>query len=271
MIARSYSQHGEDLLVAQRFSPLRGGFFVEVGALDGLTFSNTCLLERNLDWTGVLVEASPVQAALCVTNRPSAVVVAKAVTSPVLASTPMRLEVVDGFEALSSMCITPRVAAIINNRNVQDPGALHVRQIEVPTTTLDHIFVEVGVPESFEFLSIDIEGHEWAALQGLSLGRVWRPQVVLLESAEVFPDSRVVWYMYRNGYGYKRCIGGWNHWYEPTGRLAAYIGVLKLYASALLIAVRMGTRSLLRAAGLLSTVQAMKRQLSRSTRLGRNR
>jgi hypothetical protein len=36
-----------------------GGFFVECGALDGETLSNTLYMERHLNWQGLLVEADP--------------------------------------------------------------------------------------------------------------------------------------------------------------------------------------------------------------------
>ncbi|XP_050695162.1 uncharacterized protein LOC126984974 [Eriocheir sinensis] len=38
------------------FGGQKGGFFVEAGALDGEYLSNTLWLERNLNWTGLLVE-----------------------------------------------------------------------------------------------------------------------------------------------------------------------------------------------------------------------
>lgn len=38
----------------------RNGFFVEAGAFDGETLSNTLTYERDLDWTGLLVEPNPV-------------------------------------------------------------------------------------------------------------------------------------------------------------------------------------------------------------------
>lgn len=37
----------------------RNGFFVEAGAYDEETFSNTLFLEKELNWTGLLVEADP--------------------------------------------------------------------------------------------------------------------------------------------------------------------------------------------------------------------
>ena len=39
------------------FPGLRGGYFVEAGAVDGRAFSNSIVLEREFGWTGVLVEA----------------------------------------------------------------------------------------------------------------------------------------------------------------------------------------------------------------------
>ena len=35
------------------------GFFIECGALDGETRSNTLYMERNLDWEGILIEGDP--------------------------------------------------------------------------------------------------------------------------------------------------------------------------------------------------------------------
>ena len=46
---------------ADLFSSIkRDGFFIECGALDGETRSNSLLFERFRGWTGLLVEADPV-------------------------------------------------------------------------------------------------------------------------------------------------------------------------------------------------------------------
>lgn len=37
----------------------KNGIFIEVGALDGETRSNTLYLERYLNWTGLLIEPDP--------------------------------------------------------------------------------------------------------------------------------------------------------------------------------------------------------------------
>ena len=43
----------------------KNGFFVECGALDGETRSNTLILEEELEWNGILIEADPVNLMQC--------------------------------------------------------------------------------------------------------------------------------------------------------------------------------------------------------------
>ena len=62
-----YSSYGEDMAALRQFGPEpRAAWsdghrrvFLEIGAFDGVTESNTILLERCLGWRGVLVEANP--------------------------------------------------------------------------------------------------------------------------------------------------------------------------------------------------------------------
>src|SRR3954451_1905594 len=61
--------------------PERGGVFVEAGAYDGFTQSNTYWLERFRGWSGVLVEAIPELAEQAKRNRPRSRVVQCALVS----------------------------------------------------------------------------------------------------------------------------------------------------------------------------------------------
>lgn len=54
------SQAGQDLWVfGEVFNEKRGGYFLDLGAHDGISISNTYLLERKHHWTGICVEANP--------------------------------------------------------------------------------------------------------------------------------------------------------------------------------------------------------------------
>ena len=73
--ARLFSQCGQDQYVAERFGLTeRGGFFVEMGARDGVDDSNTKFFEETLGWRGLLVEARPAFAEPLSSNRPRAYV-----------------------------------------------------------------------------------------------------------------------------------------------------------------------------------------------------
>lgn len=56
MNSKTYSQYSQDLfLVSALFADKKNGIFVDIGANDGITYSNTLLLEE-LGWTGVCIE-----------------------------------------------------------------------------------------------------------------------------------------------------------------------------------------------------------------------
>jgi len=54
--------------------PLKEGFFVEAGANDGVSQSNTLYFERYMGWRGLLIEAIPELADQCRRNRPRCIV-----------------------------------------------------------------------------------------------------------------------------------------------------------------------------------------------------
>ena len=54
-----YSQHGQSAFVDRHLNGRRGGFYVESGASDGKTGSNSLFFELERNWTGLLVEANP--------------------------------------------------------------------------------------------------------------------------------------------------------------------------------------------------------------------
>ena len=63
VLNHSHAQYAEDkvlLPLLLRAAGYRPGTFVELGALNGLLWSNTLIFERCFGWRGLLIEASPV-------------------------------------------------------------------------------------------------------------------------------------------------------------------------------------------------------------------
>ena len=83
VIRYSKSENGQDIfaLLVSNFS--RDKMFVEIGAYDGITFSNTYLLEKKFGWTGLLVEPIPRNFNRIALNRESRSILAAATNEDV--------------------------------------------------------------------------------------------------------------------------------------------------------------------------------------------
>ena len=200
-MARSLPEGREQELVREFFGGARSGFFVEVGANRPQQASQTWHLEE-LGWTGVLIEPQP-NLADELARRRSAKVFAVACSAPKHAGTRMRLHVAG---ALSSL-----------DRHLMAPGAELERIIEVPVRTLDDILIEANAPVPFDFLSVDVEGHELEVLSGFDFAR-WRPRLILLEDHV----GNLAKHRFLKCAGYRlirRCEN--NGWYVPRDAAAA--------------------------------------------------
>ena len=54
----SFSQFKQDLHVLESYNYKKNGYFIEIGASDGIRLSNTYLLETKYNWKGICVEPS---------------------------------------------------------------------------------------------------------------------------------------------------------------------------------------------------------------------
>lgn len=54
-----YSQHRQDYIIDSLLRGKTGGFFIDIGAYDGITFSNTYFFEKTRNWNGICIEPIP--------------------------------------------------------------------------------------------------------------------------------------------------------------------------------------------------------------------
>jgi FkbM family methyltransferase len=171
-----------------------GGFFVEAGANDGISQSNTLFYARYRGWRGLLIEPVPELAARCRVLRPESIVEEAALVGPDHASPTIGMRfahlmsVVEG--ARGSEAEDRRHAEL--GRQLQGIGGY---ELEVPARTLSSILDAHGVRD-VDLLSLDLEGYEPAALRGLDLER-HRPAWVLVETWERAAIDEIVgpWYV----------------------------------------------------------------------------
>lgn len=65
-----HSQQQEDKILYEKYLNYNNGFFIELGAMDGVTYSNTLFFESSLGWSGILIEPTN-QYQLLIKNRPN--------------------------------------------------------------------------------------------------------------------------------------------------------------------------------------------------------
>jgi len=167
----------------ERFVDYDGGYYVELGANDGLTQSNSLYFEKYRNWTGLLVEPAPHNFLKCMENRsPTNRIVCAAcvsfdypgefvrMTYSNLMSTSLGLQtdIADpvGHARSGQRFLRPR-------EPVFDFGAI--------ARPLNDLLLESNAPKAIDFLSLDVEGAELEVLKGID-HEAFRFKYILVES-----------------------------------------------------------------------------------------
>ncbi len=152
------SHIGQDAWVAKCLEHKHGGFFLDFGAFDGETISNTLTLEKELGWRGICVEPNPrFYAELC-RNR-QCVTVNVALWPQSRAS--LRFVDAHGLSAIETYKDMD-----VNSARRQE-ATLGV--IEVDTLNPNELLARFEAPALIDYLSLDVEGAEFEVLSGLDL------------------------------------------------------------------------------------------------------
>lgn len=200
-----YAQFGEDRALHALFGGKTDGLCVEVGANDGLNGSNSLFFER-IGWDCILVEPNPELCALMRGFRTARLFEVAASDREGIAT----LQIATGAEGAHAVSTMDLDAGM---RTLRAHG-FSSRPVDVPTRRLDSILAEATGGKPIDFMTIDVEGHEMAALAGLSLD-IWRPRVIIIES-NTSASGRTVSRHLRDA-GYVRFSRtGVNDWYARS-------------------------------------------------------
>jgi FkbM family methyltransferase len=126
-----FSQANQDRWVIGILGSKKNGVFVDIGAYDGIQTSNTYTMEKYLDWSGICVEANRGIYEKLKTSRKSVNVNAA----------------VSNYNGVCGF-----LGDKINDSNGSDT---------VECFTLDKVLLDNNSPKEIDYLSIDVEGHEY--------------------------------------------------------------------------------------------------------------
>lgn len=200
--SRSRAQLRQDLFVLSHLNFPTGGYFVEFGACDGVTFSNTCLLERTYGWTGILAEPDDRWHEALRRHRTS---------------------------ALETACLWHTSGAVVEFVQVDPPDLSTIRHYgdddvhgahrrsgrvtSVPTLSLNDLLAKHQAPATIDYLSIDTEGSEFDILRHLDFD-TYSFRVITVEHN--FTPTRQQTFDLLTGHGYVRvhtALSDFDDWY----------------------------------------------------------
>ena len=157
-----------DLWVLETLKRKKNGFFIEAGAYDGIASSNTLILEKYFNWTGVLVEPGPSFVKLK-KNRPNSVCINKLLSNKnakgifcFFPNRPMYSCTQDQFNK-------ERFRNKIKNAHKEEPLKLEKKECE--KIKLGDFLDSINAPKTIDYLSLDIEGSELEVLEVFPFNR----------------------------------------------------------------------------------------------------
>jgi FkbM family methyltransferase len=193
----------EEWILKDFFGNRRDGIFVDVGANHHQTYSNTYYLEKELGWSGVAIEPQTEFAEGYRQYRPRTAFV------PLFVS--------DVSDQTATLYVGDQSLVASGSREFTETFSGAVAGRPVRTTTLDDVLDRLGI-RRIDFLSMDIELAEPAALAGFSIRR-FMPALVAVEA---HPPIRQQLLDYFAQHDYTVIGKYWradseNFWFAPMG------------------------------------------------------
>ncbi len=206
-MAVSRSQIFQDAFVLHVLGAGKPGFFVDFGATDGVSLSNSYLLETAHGWRGICAEPARNWQAALRANRPAASIETRCVWKETGAELTFReadakeLSTIDSFADSDSQA---------KNRKGGE-------NYTVTTISLDDMLAAHNAPAPFDYLSIDTEGSEFDILQSFNIAR-YMPRVITVEH-NFTPRRRDIFDLL-SAAGYRRVlteVSLFDDWYLAPG------------------------------------------------------
>jgi FkbM family methyltransferase len=156
----SYSQLNQDINVLKFYNNKKDGYFVEIGASDGINLSNTYLLEKEYNWKGICIEPIVEQYKQLINNR-------KCICENFSIYNTSDLDI--EFAICNENSLLSGIYSYIDlhKNTVEKDKKIFISK----TKTLTEILDKNNSPKFIEYLSIDTEGSELEVLKGIDFNK----------------------------------------------------------------------------------------------------
>jgi FkbM family methyltransferase len=182
-----YSQCGEDKFLNENFfKNKRDGVYIELGALDGVLYSNTKFFQDTLNWNGILIEPHPDIFNDLKNNRPNNFLFNNLVSCH---NEPLQFRYFVNIHAAVSgveNTLTKHHMDVYFESDNEWHKSLPQKKITMTPRTLKDIITETNL-KHIDFLSLDVEGHEYEVLQSWDFSI--EIDIILIEMLGVEPEK----------------------------------------------------------------------------------
>lgn len=188
-----YSQDGQDEFLVKIFKNKKNGYFLDVGAYDGVKFSNTFFMEKNLEWKGICIEPNPQVFSQLIKNRQC---IALNCCISEVGGNYSFLSVSGWGEMLSGILefLNPAHLERIDDTIKKNGGTKTI--MNLAAKPIKSILSEKNI-SSIDYCNIDVEGGELSVLKSIDFSLV-RIKVFTIENN--YKADEVKKYLYEKGY-----------------------------------------------------------------------
>jgi FkbM family methyltransferase len=184
----NYSQLDQDTWILSKFDENHQGFFVDIGANDGITISNSYLLEQK-GWNGICIEPNTQE-----------------------------------FEKLNSVRTSSNYQICISDFNgkcsFQENGFFGKIMMkgggDTDSFTLERFLDDVEAPKTIDYLSIDVEGGEYDIIKDFPFEKYFIKYITVEHNAygENFALKNSIYSILSEYFNLeKENVGGFEDWY----------------------------------------------------------
>ncbi len=196
-----FGQLHQDLWVIAMTGGKRGGTFLELGASNGVNLNNTVMLEREYGWTGVCVEANPKSFAQLTAAR-----TAHCIERAVWRTSGDKVQ----FIAHGVLGAIVDVAFNDMHASARQAHADTDGTIEVETISVPDLMAISGLPPTFDYLSLDVEGAELDVIQAFDFTQHRFALASIEHNAHASRD--LIWELLKP-HGYQKARVRWEDWF----------------------------------------------------------